>query len=243
MNVTHVIQGDGNVVADQVRFMLEQQPHPFVQLWEALLEHVRRQVSAYEPAYSQMAAVKYLEAHNGADSLCGSFHYANSTAIRLANIYAQHPVWCNRGVNGIEGSLSTAAGYSVVSEQRIVCVLGDLSFFYDQNALWNQNLKGNLRILLLNNGKGGIFNMLKGLEQSPARDKFVSAAHHTTAKGICLQNDVVYLKAENMDEMQQGIDTLLNIESQRPVLLEVITDAAEDERVLKAYYTNMLRSL
>ena len=243
MNVTHVIQGDGNVVADQVRFMLEQQPHPFVQLWEALLEHVRRQVSAYEPAYSQMAAVKYLEAHNGADSLCGSFHYANSTAIRLANIYAQHPVWCNRGVNGIEGSLSTAAGYSVVSEERIVCVLGDLSFFYDQNALWNQNLKGNLRILLLNNGKGGIFNMLKGLEQSPARDKFVSAAHHTTAKGICLQNDVVYLKAENMDEMQQGIDTLLNIESQRPVLLEVITDAAEDERVLKAYYTNMLRSL
>ena len=144
------------------------------------------------------------------------------------------------GVNGIDGSLSTAAGFSCVTDYQVFCVIGDLSFFYDQNALWNQNLKGNLRILLLNNGKGGIFNMLKGLEQSPARDKYVSAAHHTTAKGICQQNDVVYLKAENTDEMRKGIDTLLNTESQRPVLLEVFTDAGEDERVLKDYYANLL---
>ena len=67
-------------------------------------------------------------------------------------------MFCNRGVNGIEGSLSTAAGFSVVSGERVFCVIGDLSFFYDQNALWNQHLTGNLRILLLNNGKGGIFS-------------------------------------------------------------------------------------
>ena len=169
----------------------------------------------------------------------GIVHYANSTAIRLANIYAKHYVYCNRGVNGIEGSLSTAAGFSCVTEEKVFCVIGDLSFFYDQNALWNQNLRGNFRILLLNNGKGGIFNMLKGLEQSPARDKFVSAEHHTTAEGICQQNDVVYLKATNMEEMQQGVDTLLNIESGRPVLLEVLTDAEEDERVFRDYYRSL----
>ena len=111
-----------------------------------------------------------------------------------------------------------------MTDKKVFCVIGDLSFFYDQNALWNQNLRGNLRILLLNNGRGGIFNMLPGLENSPARDKFVAAAHHTTAEGICHQNDVVYMKAENMKEMQQGIDTLLCIESNRPVLLEVFTD-------------------
>ena len=81
--------------------------------------------------------------------------------------------------------------------------------------------------------------MLKGLEQSPARDKFVSAEHHTTAEGICQQNDVVYLKATNMEEMQQGVDTLLNIESGRPVLLEVLTDAEEDERVFRDYYRSL----
>ena len=81
--------------------------------------------------------------------------------------------------------------------------------------------------------------MLKGLEQSPARDKFVSAEHHTSAEGICQQNNVVYLKATNMEEMQQGVDTLLNMESERPVLLEVFTDASEDERVYKDYFRSL----
>jgi 2-succinyl-5-enolpyruvyl-6-hydroxy-3-cyclohexene-1-carboxylate synthase len=170
----------------------------------------------------------------------GSTHYANSTAIRLANIYAKAPIYCNRGVNGIEGSLSTAAGFSIACQDApVLCVIGDLSFFYDQNALWNQNLKGNFRILLLNNGKGGIFNMLPGLEKSPARDAYVSAQHDTSAEGICKQNDVVYLKATNMEEMQQGVDTLLQMGSERPVLLEVFTDAAEDERVYKEYFRSL----
>ena len=240
MNLTHVVQGNGAVVADQIRFLLEQHPHPFVQMWEELLVKVRRQAEEYHPCYSQMAAVKCFEEklsaiHHSLSSI-SQVHYANSSAIRLANIFANHHVWCNRGVNGIEGSLSTAAGFSVVSDEKVFCVIGDLSFFYDQNALWNQNLKGNLRILLLNNGKGGIFNMLKGLEQSPVRDKFVAAEHHASAEGICLQNDVVYLKVMNIEEIQQGINTLLYMESQRPVLLEVFTDASEDERVYKNYY-------
>ena len=247
-NLTHVIQGDGEVIADLIRFNLEQQPHPFVQRWEELLARIRQQAEAYAPAYSQMAAVKCFERRqesgdrsqeSGVRSQEFHFHYANSTAIRLANIYAKHYVYCNRGVNGIDGSLSAAAGFSVVSDEKVFCVTGDLSFFYDSNALWNQNLRGNFRILLLNNGRGGIFNLLKGLEQSPARDKFVSAGHHTTAEGICQQNDVVYLSAHNMEEMQQGIDTLFNIESHRPVLLEVFTDASEDERVFKDYYHSL----
>ena len=39
-----------------------------------------------------------------------------------------------------------------------------------------------------------------------------------------------------MEELQQGIDTLLYIKSQRPILLEVATDAAEDERTFRDYY-------
>ena len=235
MNLTHVVQGDGEAVADHIRFMMVMEPHPFVQQWDALLASVHQQAEAYEPTYSQMAAVKYFERQVG-DAV---IHYANSSAIRLANIFAQRTVWCNRGVNGIEGSLSTAAGFSVVSAERVFCVIGDLSFFYDQNALWNQNLGGRFRILLLNNGKGGIFNMLPGLEQSPARDQYVSAAHHTTAAGVCQENDIVYLSASDMPQMREGIDTLLNIESERPVLLEVFTTAADDEHALKDYYQTL----
>ena len=219
MNLTHVIVGEGTVVADQVRFMLEQQPHPFVQLWDELLAKVRTRAVAYEPAYSQMAAVKYFESQCSTSNVQRSMvnvqrsmvngqcstHYANSSAIRLANIYARHPVYCNRGVNGIEGS-------------------------------WNQNLRGNLRILLLNNGKGGIFNMLPGLDQSPARDKFVAAEHHATAEGICQQNHVAYLKATDMEEMKKGITTLIRQECDTPMLLEIFTNPVGDQTALQTYY-------
>ena len=248
-NLTHVIQGDGDVVADQIRFMLEQTAHPFVQKWDELLARVRKHRETYQPTYSQMSTVRYLqqqlplllERAGGEAPRAGgeALHFANSTAIRLANIYAFPNVYCNRGVNGIEGSLSTAAGFSCVTDEPVVCVIGDLSFFYDQNALWNQNLRGNLRILLMNNSRGGIFNMLQGLEQSPACDRFVAAEHHTTAEGICQQNNIVYLKAANSSEMQHGINQLLQTDSPRPMLLEVFTDAAEDARVFRDY----LRSL
>ena len=54
-----------------------------------------------------------------------------------------------------------------------------------------------------------------------------------------MQNNITYLKAENMDEMRQGIDTLLYIKSDRPVLLEVFTDSAEDERAYRDYYRKL----
>ena len=218
MNLTHVVQGDGEVVADMIRFNLEQMSHPFVQKWEALLAQIRQQIEAKELPYSQAAVVKYFEQKRGANIV----HYANSMAIRLANTYSMTPVYCNRGVNGIEGSLSTAAGFSCVTDDHVFCVIGDLSFFYDQNALWNQNLRGNLRILLLNNGKGGIFDMLPGLEKSPARDKYVAAEHHANAEGVCLQNHVAYRQAKDMSQMQDGIDWLIATDSKRPLLLEVL---------------------
>ena len=224
MNLTQVIQGDGKVVADHMRFLCEDRPHPFVQKWEELLSSLRQKADALTPAFSQLAAVKLFEDKLSVLHSPFTIHYANSTAIRLANTFARHPVWCNRGVNGIDGSLSTAAGFSCVTDEKVFCVIGDLSFFYDQNALWNQNLRGNFRILLLNNGRGGIFSTLPGLDQSPARDKYVAAEHHTSAEGICMQNNVVYLKAENMEELQQGIDTLLYIDNERPVLLEVFCE-------------------
>ena len=180
--------------------------------WDMALRKTAHIAMTYQPEYSQMAAVKLFEEKLGT-AVNYYVHYGNSSSIRLASFYARHFVYCNRGVNGIEGTLSTAAGGSVVTDQKVFCALGDLSFFYDQNALWNQNLKGNLRILLFNNQQGTIFTMLKGLEQSESRDRFVSGAHTATAEGICMQNNVQYLKATNMEELAQGLDTLINSES------------------------------
>ena len=207
--------------------------------WQRLLDRCGAHAESYEPLFSQMATVRYFESQ--LEDLYEDLHvhYANSSAVRLANIYAAHRVWCNRGVNGIEGSLSTAAGFSLGTTDMVVCVIGDLSFFYDQNALWNGRLRGNLRIILLNNHEGGIFSTLPGLDGSPAAHDMVAAAHNTEARGICTQNDIGYLKATNMDEMQVGVVTLLTQQADRPMVLEVFTDAAEDAKAMREYFESL----
>ena len=78
---------------------------------------------------------------------------------------------------------------------------------------------------------------LQGLNDSPVAESFVAACHATTAQGICTQNDIGYLKASNMIDMQLGIVRLLTAETKRPMLLEVFTDGGEDARVVREYYS------
>lgn len=226
-------EDDENVMAH------EDSRHGFHACWQQLLDRCAERAETYEPGFSQMATVKYFEEQLADLDTDICVHYANSSAVRLACIYAQHYVWCNRGVNGIEGSLSTAAGFSLATDALTVCVIGDLSFFYDQNALWNSNIGGNLRIVLLNNSGGGIFRQLKGLDKSPVATSFVAAQHETTAQGICTQNDIGYISAKNMGEMQIGIVTLLTRETNTPMLLEVFTDVDEDIKAYSMYFSQL----
>ncbi len=243
-NLRGIVTGDAEQAVEALSNKLSKlrwnQGTAYRRLWLKHLREANDRAKTYAPPYSQMAAVRALEQRLQlmVPDERPITHYANSSAIRLANIYACHHVWCNRGVNGIEGSVSTAAGFAAAVDrgQTVVCVVGDLSFFYDQNALWNQNLRGNLRILLLNNGKGGIFDQLPGLEQSPARDRLVSACHQTSAEGICRQNAIGYLAARNADELERGLERLLAQGSDRPVLLEVFTSAEADASAFATYY-------
>ena len=205
--------------------------------WHRLLSVAARHADGFVPEFGSLAAVQCLERmlhqHAAACSVC----YANSSAIRLANLFAWHFVYCNRGLNGIEGTLSTAVGISLASPgEKTFCVIGDLSFFYDETALWNRQPGGNLRVLLLNNGGGGIFGKFKGLDESGARDTFVMARHHTSAEGICRSHRVAYRCVRNGEELQSGISELIFRESDRPMLLEVMTDIEQDNKVLETYY-------
>ena len=99
----------------------------------------------------------------------------NSSAIRYTQLF-QMPknieVFCNRGTSGIDGSTSTAIGASTVVEERITFITGDLSFFYDSNALWNNYIPNNFRIIVINNKGGGIFRILPGHKNTDNFDQF-----------------------------------------------------------------------
>lgn len=200
--------------------------------WKAILAKCERHSDVFMPRYSQMLAVKSL--HEIINKQICSLQYANSTAVRLGQLYSTHYIYVNRGVNGIEGSLSTAVGFAAYVFEPAYCVIGDLSFFYDQNALWNNLSKENLRILLLNNGGGGIFHQLPGLEESPYRDNYVSASHRTSAKGICEETHIAYQRVDNESMLKAGLEWLTDT-CNEPRLLEVFTDAEIDAEEMKRY--------
>lgn len=195
-----------------------------------LIQRSVRTIDAYRPPYSQLMAVKELEASLENMDCEVAMHYANSTAVRFGLLCARRRyIWCNRGVNGIEGSLSTAAGFSLATRAMTICVIGDLSFFYDQNALWNASLRGNLRIMLLNNGGGGIFHGLDGLDTSHPSMDYITGRHGVCARGVCEQYGIGYLAATNEEEYRQSLATLLNEKTERPIVMEVFTDVETDQ--------------
>ena len=133
---------------------------------------------------------------------------ANSSAVRLVQsvrLSQGNVVFCNRGVNGIDGSLSAAVGQALATDNVVLAIIGDLSFLYDMNALWNVQLPSNLRILLLNNGGGDIFKTLRGLEKSEYRDKYVMARHTTTVEGWASDARCNYKRISSADELPSAV--------------------------------------
>ena len=232
-SLTTVIEMDPFEFLEKIAGLLENHTPEYPRIWEDYCKAVPEP----EFAYSEMAAVGALIKSLPEKSV---LHLANSSVVRYAQLYAISPtieVCCNRGTSGIEGSLSTAVGYAATSYKLNFAAIGDLSFFYDMNALWNVNVGSNLRILLLNNGGGEIFHTLPGLEMSEASHKFITAVHKTSAKGWAEERGFLYLRAENDGQLAETMQTFTCPETvERPILLEVFTDKDEDIRMLKNYY-------
>ena len=172
-----------------------------------------------------------------------SLHLANSSVVRYAQLFdlpEEVEILSNRGTNGIEGSLSTALGYATVSDKLNFIFIGDLSFFYDMNALWNSNYGTNIRILLLNNAGGEIFHALPGLELHENARRFVTATHTTSARAWAEDRGFEYLSAHNENELHTAINVFTQPDvTTHPILLEVFTDKALDIELLKEYYHNL----
>ena len=168
-----------------------------------------------------------------------SLHFANSHSVYLSQLYdIPKSVRCfsNRGTNGIEGSVSTAVGYAASSEELTILLIGDLSFFYDMNGIWNRHISPNLRIMINNNGGGGIFDTLPGLNNSPVLTEYITAEHSTSAKNWTEQQGFIYLSANNEDDLKKYLPTFLSNEITAPVVLEVFTSIDKNSKEIKAFY-------
>ena len=163
---------------------------------------------------------------------------SNSSAIRYAQLMKAHSSWkvfCNRGTSGIDGSMSTAIGAAVGSASPTVFITGDLSFFYDSNALWNKYIPQDFRIILLNNQGGGIFRILPGDKTDPNFEYFFETPHKLTAEHFCEMYNINYQLAANITDLQRKISDFYE-KSDVPKLLEVHTPRKINDKVLLKYF-------
>lgn len=155
--------------------------------------------------------------------------------------------YCNTGGFGIDGILSSAIGAALGCLEKIVfCVLGDLAFFYDMNSLGNKHLPNNLRILLINNGRGTEFTNYnnQGALFGDRTDEYIAAADHFGAKSVNLVKNYVsalgieYLTASNKEEYLENIGRYISAEiNNKPMVFEVFTDSQDESEALRIMHT------
>ena len=115
-------------------------------------------------------------------------------------------------------------------------LIGDLSFFYDSNALWNNYIGENLRIIVINNGGGNIFSLIKGPGESPAFNQHFFAENKFNAQGIAQTFGLDYLSAENKKELQDSLAALYSPTRKKPAILEVFTDAEVNTKTFRGLF-------
>lgn len=165
---------------------------------------------------------------------------SNSSVIRYAQLFDINPtvkVFCNRGTSGIDGSTSTAIGAAFSNDKQTVFITGDVSFFYDQTALWNQYIPKNFRIMLINNQGGGIFRFLPGPSSTNVLDYF-ETPHQLNAEHLCKMYGFEYQKAENETKLKSCLADFYS-DSNQPKLLEIITPRAQNDVILKSYFKSL----
>jgi 2-succinyl-5-enolpyruvyl-6-hydroxy-3-cyclohexene-1-carboxylate synthase len=165
---------------------------------------------------------------------------SNSSAIRYAQLFAINPtieVFCNRGTSGIDGSTSTAIGAAVASGKETILITGDISFLYDSNALWNNYISNNFKIILLNNGGGGIFRILPGHEESETFNTFFETSHSLTAEHLAKMYGFEYESAVDEKTLKENLEIVLN--AKKSIILEVFTPTKINDSILLNYFKKL----
>lgn len=169
---------------------------------------------------------------------------ANSCTIRMAHFFPTDSsirVNCNRGVNGIDGSMSTAIGFSADNLRPTFYITGDLSFFYDMNSLWIRHLSSKMRILLINNGGGAVMYGSLNNEMRKTLPPHIGAEHGMSAKGWVESVGFKYLSAHRKEEVDEGVKVLCYITIEQPIILEVFTTINSDIDSIGEYYAKVNR--
>ena len=161
-----------------------------------------------------------------------TLHLSINNSIRIVNYCGLRnrtiKVYSNIGTHGIDGCLSSFIGQAIVSDGLSFLIIGDLSFFYDMGAMRIKHIPKTARILLINNYGGGEFHYSTTLANDPTMDLHTSAAHQNLARGWVESVGFTYFAAHNDEEYQKALKKFMDVDSERPILIEVFSSMEID---------------
>ncbi len=239
-SLTEAVKCDNAKFLKALEDRVEQSNSSYSALWKARYQNVNAKREFYlgNTMYSDLKVFDYVLKQLPQNI---NIHLGNSTPVRYNQLFGCKPgitYNSNRGVSGIDGHVSTAAGYSYYSKELNVLITGDLGFLYDSNGLMNHYLKPNFKIIVINNSGGGIFRFIPGPDTSPNLENFFEVKHNWTAEYICSNFGVNYLKADSMDSLQSVFNDFLN-NSSSCSLLEIFTPNEVNGQVLREYFQHL----
>ncbi len=167
-------------------------------------------------------------------------HLANSMTVRYANIiglshsYRQIELFCNRGTSGIDGSTSTALGSALKAKKTTLLITGDMAFFYDRNAFWHHHVPDNLRIVVLNNHGGGIFDLIEGPNKLPEKEEFFITKQDLKAKSLAEEFGLTYYHCATIKGLSNGLDKFW-VQDGHPKILEIESCIDVNTQVFKKF--------
>ena len=175
-----------------------------------------------------------------------TLHLAILNTLRAWNFFEipnDISVYSNTGGFGIDGCISSLIGASFANPEKLYFgIVGDLAFFYDMNVLGNRHIGNNIRLLLVNNGKGTEFRNYKhdGAMFGNDTDKYIAAGGHFGNKSPKLVKHYAddlnfeYLTAKNKEEYLKNIEYFVNPSPyKRSIIFEVFTTSEDESDALK----------
>lgn len=174
-------------------------------------------------------------------------------SLRAWNVFPLNPsvnAYANVGGFGIDGTISTLLGASLVNEEKIYfAVMGDLAFFYDMNSIGNRHLGRNVRILLINNGCGIEFKNYnhQGAKFGKETDRYIAAAGHfgnqskVLVKHLAEDLGFEYLSASSKEEFNNNCDIFLSEKMQeKPIIFEIFTNPLDESNAFNIICNTMV---
>lgn len=251
-SLTRTIQADPQSIlelltrAEKPDAFEEQKKDNYSQLWKAEEHRIELATKKFssEKKFSEFHAIAFLLSK--LPERC-NLHLANSMTARYVNLLGLGSqakgihVFCNRGTSGIDGCTSTAVGHSLVSDVPNILITGDLAFFYDRNAFWHNYALPNLRIIVINNQGGVIFNLIDGPGNLPEKEEFFITNQKLNARSLTTEFKFDYLPVTSLNDLQKVAPDFFTFDGKTKIL-EVLSDQETARNTFTEYKTHIKSS-